>query len=91
VLALRPRDISDGPDGMVANVAGTVVQRKGSGTVRQHHPKSEASIRRIPVPEFAAEVLRRRLCVAWLLLSRSGMLESRLRLRRAPELRGEAF
>jgi integrase len=61
VLALRPRDITDGPNGMVAHVNGTVAQRKGSGTLRQGHPKTDASIRRIPVPEFAAEVLRRRL------------------------------
>jgi integrase len=27
VLALRPSDITDGPDGMVAHVTGTVVQR----------------------------------------------------------------
>jgi integrase len=38
----------------------TVVQRKGQGAIRQDRPKSEASIRRIPVPEFAASVLRRR-------------------------------
>lgn len=45
---------------MVAAVTGTVVQRKGQGAIRQDRPKSEASIRRIPVPEFAASVLRRR-------------------------------
>lgn len=61
VLALRPCDIEETPSGMIASVAGTVVQRKGTGTVRQVHPKSDASIRRIPVPEFAAAVLRRRL------------------------------
>ena len=63
VLALRPRDIAHGPDGMVAHVNGTVVQRKGSGAVRQDHPKTDASVRRIPVPEFAAQVLRRRLAL----------------------------
>jgi integrase len=61
VLALRPCDITDGPDGMVAHVNGTVVQRKGSGTLRQEHPKTQSSVRGIPVPPFAAEVLRRRL------------------------------
>jgi integrase len=61
VLALRSRDITDGPNGMVAYVNGTVVQGKGSGAVRQDHPKTDASIRWIPVPNFAAEVLRRRL------------------------------
>jgi len=61
VLALRPCDITDGPTGMVAGVSGTVVQRKSSGAVRQERPKTDASVRRIPVPEFAAVVLRRRL------------------------------
>lgn len=60
VLALRPCDIDDRPTGMVVAVTGTVVQRKGQGAIRQDRPKSEASIRWIPVPEFAAVVLRRR-------------------------------
>jgi integrase len=60
VLALRPCDVDDRPTGMVVAVTGTVVQRKGDGAVRQARPKSEASIRWISVPEFAAEVLRRR-------------------------------
>jgi len=46
---------------MVVAVTGTVVQHRGTGAVRQARPKSDASIRRIPVPEFAAAVLRRRL------------------------------
>lgn len=61
VLALRPCDIHDSPSGMVASVTGTVVQRKGTGAVRQERPKTDASVRRIPVPGFAAAVLRRRL------------------------------
>lgn len=61
VLALRPCDIEDLPTGMIASVNGTVVQRKGSGAERQSRPKTDASIRRIPVPEFAADVLRRRI------------------------------
>ncbi|WP_183408293.1 site-specific integrase [Nocardioides pocheonensis] len=61
VLALRPCDIEDLPTGMIASVNGTVVQRKGSGAERQPRPKTDASIRRIPVPEFAAVVLRRRI------------------------------
>lgn len=61
VLALRPRDIQDSPSGMIASVTGTVVQRKGAGALRQDRPKTDASVRRIPVPEFAAAVLRRRL------------------------------
>jgi integrase len=61
VLALRPCDIEDLPSGMIASVNGTVVQRKGSGAERQDRPKTDASIRRIPVPDFAAVVLRRRI------------------------------
>lgn len=60
-LALRPVDIKDGRNGMVAHVTGTVVYRQGSGTFRQAHPKTDASARTIPVPDFAARVLRRRL------------------------------
>jgi integrase len=60
VLALRPCDLDDHPTGMVVAVTGTVVQHKGQGAIRQDRPKSEASIRWIPVPEFAASVLRRR-------------------------------
>lgn len=61
VLALRPCDLEDGPGGMVVSVNGTVVQRKGKGALRQDRPKTDASVRRIAVPEFAAVVLRRRL------------------------------
>lgn len=61
VLALRPCDIEDLSTGMIASVNGTVVQRKGAGAVRQPRPKTDASVRRIPVPEFAAVVLRRRI------------------------------
>lgn len=61
VLALRRCDVDDRPTGMVVAVTGTVVQRRGQGAIRQDRPKSEASIRWIPVPEFAAVVLRRRL------------------------------
>lgn len=60
-LALRPVDIKDGRNGMVAHVTGTVVYRQGGGTLRQAHPKTDASARTIPVPEFAARVIRQRL------------------------------
>jgi integrase len=60
-LALRPCDIEDGKRGMVAHVCGTVVYRQGFGSLRQDHPKTGASVRTVPVPEFAAVVLRRRL------------------------------
>lgn len=61
VLALRPCDIEDRRIGMIVSVNGTVVQRNGNGAERQPRPKTDASIRRIPVPEFAATVLRRRI------------------------------
>ncbi|GAA4192509.1 hypothetical protein GCM10022288_24860 [Gryllotalpicola kribbensis] len=60
-LALRPCDVLDLPHGMELQVRGTVVLRTGHGAVRQDHPKTEHSVRRIAVPEFAAEVLRARL------------------------------
>lgn len=60
-LALRVCDVDDGPSGMTISVSGTVVLRTGSGAVRQDHPKTEHSIRRIAVPDFAAAVLRARL------------------------------
>ena len=63
VLALRPCDIADSQKGMVVAVRGTVVLRTGHGAVRQNHPKTEHSVRRIAVPGFAAAVLRARLAL----------------------------
>ncbi|RYV50229.1 tyrosine-type recombinase/integrase [Pengzhenrongella frigida] len=63
VLALRPVDIVETKKGMVAHIQGTVVERKKSGCYRQDHPKTGASVRRIPVPEFAAQVIRQRLAL----------------------------
>jgi integrase len=60
-LALRPCDVRDGPKGMVIEVTGTVILKTGHGAVRQPHPKTEHSVRRIGLPEFAATVLRARL------------------------------
>jgi integrase len=61
VLALRPCDIFDGKKGMVAFIQGTMVSREDGGTFRQDHPKTGASVRQVPVPEFAGAVVRRRL------------------------------
>jgi integrase len=61
VLALRPRDITTSGGRMVVHVNGTVVQRKGVGAIRQDHPKTDASVRQVAIPGFAADVLRRRL------------------------------
>jgi len=63
VLALRPCDVADSRKGMVIAVRGTVVLRTGHGAIRQNHPKTEYSTRRIAVPEFAASVLRARLAM----------------------------
>lgn len=60
-LAIRPCDVKDGPKGMIVEVAGTVVQKKRTGAVRQERPKTSASKRFIPVAEFGADVLRRRM------------------------------
>lgn len=60
-LALRPCDLTDTPDGMVVHVTGTVVPKKGQGHVRQDHPKTHHSIRRILIAPFAAAVIRARL------------------------------
>lgn len=62
-LALRSCDVTDRDRGMVVHVTGTVAYTPDAGTYRQPHPKTHASVRRIPVPDFAAEVLRRRLAV----------------------------
>ncbi len=61
VLGLRPVDITHGRKGMVAHVRGTVIYQPGRGSFRQDHPKTDSSVRRVPVPEFAAAVIRRRL------------------------------
>ncbi|MGW6129707.1 site-specific integrase [Cellulomonas sp. NPDC055163] len=61
VLALRPCDVTETPSGMVIHVRGTVVRQAGLADFRQDHPKTHASSRRLAVPEFAAEVLRRRI------------------------------
>lgn len=64
-LALRKCDIDDSraAEGlpMRVTVAGTLVVIKGKGVYRQHHPKTSGSRRTLEVPEFAAEVIRRRL------------------------------
>jgi len=63
VLARRPCDTVDVQKGMVIAVRGTVALRTRHGAVRQNHPKTEHSVCRIAVPEFAAAVLRARLAM----------------------------
>lgn len=64
-LALSKRDIDDkGRDQgrpMRITVAGTLVVITGRGVYRQTYPKTDKSNRILEVPEFTAEVIRRRL------------------------------
>ena len=60
VLALRPCDVTDTAEGMTVYVRGTVVRRTGHADSRQDHGKTDASTRQLAVPDFAAQVLRRR-------------------------------
>lgn len=66
-LALRKCDIDDSGRAderpMRVTVAGTVVVIKGKGVYRQDHPKTSNSRRVLEVPEFAADVIRRRLAL----------------------------
>ncbi|WP_225754852.1 tyrosine-type recombinase/integrase [Actinotalea sp. Marseille-Q4924] len=61
VLALRPCDVTDTAEGMTVHVRGTVVRRTGRADSRQDHAKTDASTRQLAVPDFAAQVLRRRI------------------------------
>ena len=60
-LGLRRCDVAEVGGRMVLHVRGTVVLRTGEGAVRQDHPKTEHSVRRVAVPEFAAAVIRQRM------------------------------
>jgi integrase len=64
-LALRKCDIDDSRAAdrlpMRVMIAGTLVVIKGKGVYRQDHPKTSNSRRSLEVPEFTAEVVRRRL------------------------------
>jgi len=60
-LALRKRDIDDTVVPMQVTVAGTLVVIEGSAVYRQDHPKTSSSNRTLQVPDFTADVLRRRL------------------------------
>ncbi len=62
-LALRKRDINDTVVPMQVTVAGTLVVIKGKSVYRQDHPKTSTSTRTLQVPDFTAEVLRRRLAL----------------------------
>jgi integrase len=60
-LALRKCDINDDVSPMQVTVAGTLIVVKGKPVFRQDHPKTSSSRRTVAVPEWTAEVVRRRL------------------------------
>ncbi|MFC8797073.1 tyrosine-type recombinase/integrase [Promicromonospora sp. NPDC057138] len=61
VLALRKCDVDVTSMPATIRISGTIVSLKGKPTYRQPHPKSRASVRRLAVPSYTAEALRRRL------------------------------
>ncbi len=60
-LALRRCDIDMTADPPWVHIRGTLVVQGGAGVLRQAHPKTHESNRVVAVPQFAAEVIRRRL------------------------------
>ena len=60
-LALRKCDIDMTADPPWVHIRGTLVVQSGGGVLRQAHPKTHESNRIVAVPQFAAEVIRRRL------------------------------
>jgi integrase len=62
-LALRKRDVDDTTRPMQVTVAGTLVVINGRPVYRQDHPKTSSSNRTLQVPDFTADVLRRRLAL----------------------------
>ncbi|TFD03636.1 site-specific integrase [Cryobacterium sp. TMT1-66-1] len=63
VLAFRRCDVDLNADPPQVSVSGTIVVHKGAAVHRQEHPKTHESNRIIPVPEFAADVIRQRLAL----------------------------
>ena len=57
-LALRPPKVD--VDGRVIEIDATVVRTKGHGIRVQEHPKTAAGWRVLAVPEFVADIVRRR-------------------------------
>lgn len=61
VLALRVCDVDVTTSPAVVTIAGTLVNTKQDGLIRQDHPKKARQSRMVAVPEFAAEALRRQI------------------------------
>ena len=62
-LALRRCDVDMTANPPTVHIRGTVVVRKGNGVARQGWPKTHTSDRIVAIPQFAAEVVRRRLAL----------------------------
>lgn len=63
VLALRRCDVDVASSPPTARICGTIIKPKGKPVQRQDHPKTEASKRRVALPSFAAEAIRKRLAI----------------------------
>ncbi|WP_210479603.1 site-specific integrase [Naasia sp. SYSU D00948] len=62
-LALRRCDVDMTANPPTVQFRGTVVVRKGKGVLRQESPKTDRSNRTVAIPQFAAEVIRKRLAL----------------------------
>lgn len=62
-LALRRCDVDMTANPPTVHICGTIVVRAGKGTARQAWTKTSTSDRTVAIPEFAAEVIRKRLVV----------------------------
>lgn len=62
-LALRRCDLDMTANPPTVHIRGTIVVPKGIGVSRQGWPKTHASDRIVAIPQFAAEVIRRRLAL----------------------------
>lgn len=60
-LALRKCDVNVTAEPSWVHITGTLVVHHGAGVLRQSHPKTHESNRVVAVPEFAVDVIRRRL------------------------------
>jgi integrase len=63
VLAIRRCDLNLTTTPSTLRICGTVIWKKGTGTYRQSHPKTDRSNRVVALPSFTAAALRRRLAV----------------------------
>ncbi|QKT08030.1 site-specific integrase [Gordonia sp. X0973] len=57
LLAIQWADLDLGAEVPTVTITGTIIRKKGEGLVRQTHPKTSASRRRLQLPQFAVDVL----------------------------------